>query len=217
MRSNKRTYQRKTRKIYRRNHRKGGEHTTSELDRMERGLKDTFAIDIRPSSSSKFATPRSRNSSSFIPPPPLGRPPFSSKSMSGLSFTRETPRRLPRKNSKTYFPYESVIVDPNDIENGVNYDNRELPPKASPLYYKSSTPSAPRIRPMPPTSYELARADSEDRKIPFQRKKLPSNVSVNEYGQVLNQEYNRGARGIGRKTRKTRKYRNKHSKTLHKK
>jgi len=185
---------------------------------MERGIKDTFAIDIRPSSSSKFATPMSRNSSSFIPPPPLGRPPFSSRSISSLSFTRETPRRLPRKTGTTQFPYETIVIDPNDIETGIDYDDRVLPPKASPVYYTSSTSSAPRIRPMPPTFYELARADSEDRKIPLERKKLPSNVFVTDFGKVLNQEYNRDARGIGKKTRKTRKTRNhrsKHSKTLH--
>jgi hypothetical protein len=107
------------------------------------------------------------------------------------------------RNSKRSFPYERVVVDPDDIE-GVVYDNRPFPPKASPVYYTSSTPSAPKRRPMPPTSYELARADSEDRKIPLILTKSPSPVFFTRYGNVLNQEYNPSSRamGIGRKTRK---------------
>jgi hypothetical protein len=191
----------KTRTRTKRTYKKGGD-TSSDIIRLEEGLgprKDTYVIDIKPSSS---PTARSRaRSSSSIPLPPFGTPPPFSDSDSFKSAIEEILQNpLPPKNS---FPYKRVVVDPDDIE-GVVYDNRPFPPKASPVYYTSSTPSAPKIRPMPPTSYELARADSEDRKIPLILTKSPSPVFFTRYGNVLNQEYNPSSRamGIGRKTRK---------------
>jgi hypothetical protein len=122
--------------------------------------------------------------------------------------------------ARSDFPYEEINVGAIDIEDGYIRDDRKLPPKASPkaspVYYTSSSSSGPKRRPMPPTSYELERADSEDRKIPFQGKKVPSGIVVTEYGQVLNQEYNPFSHGVGF-GRKTRKQRNKHSKSAHKK
>jgi hypothetical protein len=187
----------KSRTRTKRTYKKGGD-TSSDIIRLEEGLgprKDTYVIDIK-------SSPRRRSSSSYsIPPPPLGRPTPLSNSDSFKSAIEEMLQNpLPPKNS---FPYERVVVDPDDIE-GVVYDNRPFPPKASPVYYTSSTPSAPKRRPMPPTSYELARADSEDRKIPLILTKSPSPVFFTRYGNVLNQEYNPSSRamGIGRKTRK---------------
>ena len=211
MRSTKRIYKEKTKKKYRRKHKKGGEHTTTdELDRAERGERksDIYAIDILPSSS--FKTPHSRKSSSnasfksvrhsrnfsSTPPPP---PPY---------------YRMPKTDND--FPYEEITVGPIDIEDGYIRDDRKLPPKASPVYYTPSTSSEPRKKPLRPTSYELERADSEDKKIPFQRKKMPSSIFVTGYGKVLNQEYNPFSQGVGF-GKKTRKQRNKHSKTANKK
>lgn len=210
MPSTKRIYKIKTRKNYRRNHQKGGEHTTYELDRAERDERksDTYAIDIRPSSS--FKTPRSHKSSSNAS---FKTPRYSRKS-SSTPLHPPPYYRMPKNRSD--FPYEEINVGAIDIEDGYIRDDRKVPPKASPVYYTSSSSLGPKRRPMRPTSYELERADSEDRKIPFQRKKVPSGIVVTEYGQVQNQEYNPFSHGVGF-VRKTRKQRNKYSKTAHKK
>ena len=213
----------------RRFHKKGGD-TSSDIIRLEEGLgprKDTYVIDIKPSSSPR---PRPRSSSS-IPPPPFGTPPPFSDSDSFKSVIEEVMAApLPRKNSKRSFPYQPVVYNPDDIE-GMVHDNRPFPPKASPIQFEVSPPLA-RRNPDRPTYYQLFMSDMDDYAIPFSdTKPLPSKIILRD-GRVHNQGFNPleswsaekerpSDLGFGirfaRRQRKTKKRHNKHSKRHHKK
>lgn len=213
----------------RRYHKRGGD-TSSDIIRLEEGLgprKDTYVIDIKPSSS---PSPRHRpRSSSSIPPPPLGTPPFLSDSDSFKSAI-EAVVPLSRKQSKRSFPYESVLYNPDDIE-GMVYDNRPFPPKALPVQFEVSPPL---VKKKPNRSNILSTfmSDMDDYAIPFSNTKLlpPKIILIN--GKVQNQEFNPleswsteesrpSDLGFGirfaRRPRKTKKRHNKHSKRHHKK
>jgi hypothetical protein len=187
MRSNKHSKKTKTRTRTRtkRTYKKGGD-TSSDIIRLEEGLgprKDTYVIDIKPSSSPR---PRPRSSSS-IPPPPFGTPPPFSDSDSFKSAI-EAVIPLSQKNSKRSFPYQPVIYNPDDIE-GMVHDNRPFPPKAIPVQFEVSPPLAKR-KPHTPYLLSTFMADIDDYTIPFSdTKPLPSNIVLRD-GRVQNQEFN---------------------------
>lgn len=235
MRSNKHSKKTKTRTRTRtkRTYKKGGD-TSSDIIRLEEGLgprKDTYVIDIKPSSSPRPSSRSHARSSSSIPPPPFGTPPSLPDSDSFKSVIEKvmaTP--ISQKNRKNSFPYESVVYNPDDIE-GMVHDNRPFPPKASPMQFEVSPPLA-RKKPDRETYYKLFMSDMEDYNVPFSdRKPLPSKIILRD-GRVENQGFNPleswsaekerpsdlgfGIR-FGRRPRKTKRRHNKHSKKHHKK
>jgi hypothetical protein len=210
----------------RRFHKKGG-NTSSDLaiSRMEEGLRprnkrDSYIIDIKPSS---------RSSSSIPPPPPLPL----SDSDSFKSVIEEIlplPQKKSKKNlhRKKSFPYQPVVVDLYDIE-GMVHDNRPFPPKALPIQFEVSPPLAKKKRHIP-NILSTFMSDVEDYNIPFSdTKPLPSKIILRD-GRVQNQGFNPleswsaekerpsdlgfGIK-VGRKQKTKRRY--KHSKKHHKK
>jgi hypothetical protein len=194
MRSKKYTKKTKTRTRTKRSYKKGGD-TSSDIIRLEEGLgprKDTYVIDIKPSSSpSPRPRARARTSTSSIPPPPFGTPPpLPNEDSESFKSAIEAilPLAMSRKNSKISFPYESVVYNPDDIE-GMVHDNRPFPPKAIPVQFEVSPPLAKRKH-HTPNILSTFMADIDDYTIPFSdTKPLPSNIVLRD-GRVQNQEFN---------------------------